>query len=151
MIDNSKEYILCAAFKRRRPRKVQPYHDGTNDICDIEIGYRHHDILQRFPPKFQWVCRLLSCLRLYRISSWVHTHSAVLDYKSDGFYTSKGRWVNRYDGMRIAYEAGQVSKDKAVMPDYTEFDCAVFGSDFDKDHWRHTRGEYAPLFSEDLY
>ena len=47
MIDNSKEYILCAAIRRKFPNECTPYHAGTNDICNIEIGYRHHDIYQR--------------------------------------------------------------------------------------------------------
>lgn len=48
MIDNTKEYILCAAIKRKEPRDCQPYHPNTNDICNIELGYRHHDIFHRF-------------------------------------------------------------------------------------------------------
>ena len=51
MIDNSKEYILCAAIRRKRPREGSPYWDGTNDIMNIEIGYRHHDIFHRFNNK----------------------------------------------------------------------------------------------------
>lgn len=47
-IDTEKEYILCAAVKRIIPNPASPYHKGTNDICNIEIGYRHHDIYQRF-------------------------------------------------------------------------------------------------------
>lgn len=46
-----KEYILCAAVKRLKRREScgNPYYEGTNDILDIELGYRHHDIYQRFP------------------------------------------------------------------------------------------------------
>lgn len=75
-----KEYILCAAIRRKTPRDCKPYHD--NDICNIEIGYRHHDILQRFGKE-------------------------VLPSKQ-GFYTSRGRFVDREEAYRIAVEAGQV-------------------------------------------
>ena len=91
MIDNSKEYILCAAIKRVEPRSdIQPYHEATNDLCQIEIGYRHHDIYQRFEKQ-------------------------VSDKMEDqGFYTSKGRFVNRVEGMEIAYNAGQVDEKTAL-------------------------------------
>lgn len=153
MIDNSKEYILCAAYKRVKPRKCKPYHPGVNEICELEIGYRHHDILQRFHSKHEWVAKLFHKLKLYKLSAKWITKFQVVDPLSAGFYTSKGRWVNRYDGMKIAFEAGQVSEDKAYIKDLTDFDKKVFGIDSDdKDYWRkRTGGIYAPLFSEDLY
>jgi hypothetical protein len=86
-MDNKKEYILCSAIKRKTPRDCQPYWEGTNDICNVELGMRHHDIFHRFPDE--------------------------LIENEQGFYTSKGRYVNRYDGMLIAYESGQVSKSIA--------------------------------------
>ena len=54
-MDNTKEYILCAAIKRLEPRQDTTMY-YNNDICSIEIGYRHHDIIRRFqsqlhPPK----------------------------------------------------------------------------------------------------
>lgn len=153
MIDNSKEYILCAAYKRIKPRKCKPYHKGVNEITELEIGYRHHDILQRFPSKFQWGAELLYKLKLHKLSAKWITRFQVVDPLSAGFYTSKGRWVNRYEGMKIAFEAGQVPEDKVYIKDLTDFDKKVFGIDSDdKDYWRkQTGGIYAPLFSEDLY
>lgn len=84
MIDNSKEFILCSAIKRKTPKQVehQPYYD--NDILNIELGYRHHDIFVRF---------------IEEIS---------LDPKDQGFYTSRGRFVNRQEAAIIAKAAGQV-------------------------------------------
>ena len=87
MTNNTKEYILCAAIKRITPKDCTPYHKGTNDICDIEIGYRHHDILQRFQGEV----------------------SKKID--DQGFYTSNGRFVDRRMGMYIAWLAGQVSSE----------------------------------------
>lgn len=104
MIDNTKEYILCSAIKRKTPRDAQPYWEGTNDICDVELGYRHHDIFHRFS-------------------------DGELVESEQGFYTSKGRYVNRYEGMEIAYNCGQVTEDVA----------------FDKE------GKFRQLYSEDLY
>jgi len=81
----TKEYIICAAIKRLVPRDL-PGMYWTNDICDIEIGFRHHDIMRRFPEE---VSRKL---------------------EDQGFYTSKGRYVNRIEGMEVAIACGQVCK-----------------------------------------
>lgn len=82
MIDNTKEYILCAALRRKVPRNTNSYHN--NDLDQIEIGYRHHDIRNRFGAE-------VSC-----------------SPKDQGFYTSKGRFVRRKEAMKIAYECGQI-------------------------------------------
>lgn len=86
-MDNKKEYILCAAIKRVEARDCRPYYPGQNDICGIEIGYRHHDIYQRFNDR---------------------SLSKKLD--DQGFYTSKGRFVDRKEAMNIAVECGQVDE-----------------------------------------
>lgn len=83
-MDNTVEYILCAAIKRKEPRKCTPYYEGTNDICNIEIGYRHHDIMQRFGKD-------------------------ELILTEQGFYTSKGRYVDRKEARHIAIKAGQIN------------------------------------------
>lgn len=106
MIDNSKEYILCSAIKRVKENFANPYRDGCNDICKVELGYRHHDIIQRCPLE-------------------------ILDVNEQGFFTSKGRFVNRSESMKIAYDAGQVDA------------VTAFGD--------NKEGMYKPLFSEDLY
>lgn len=108
MIDSSKEYILCAALKRIEPKNTNSY--WKNDLDTIEIGYRHHDIRNRFLGEVS--CKI----------------------KDQGFYTSKGRFVNREEAMKIAYECGQVSSDVAIK-NYTTNGDIIFGM----------------LCSEDLY
>ena len=98
------EYILCAAIKRKEPKTCEPYWEGTNDICNIEIGYRHHDIFQRFEGEVS---------------------NKPLD---QGFYTSSGRFVDRKEAMKVAFEAGQVTAEKALM-----------------------NGKFCNLYSVDLY
>lgn len=116
---DKKEYILCAAIKRITPKYCLPYHEGTNDICDIEIGYRHHDIYQRFPGE---VSRKLN---------------------DQGFYTSKGRFVDRNEGMYIAWMAGQVNVETsgAYAIDFTD-------PNLTKDDMVRYLNK---LYSEDLY
>lgn len=89
-MNTSVEYILCAAIKRLKRRKSEgnPYYEGTNDILDIELGYRHHDIYQRFVDEID------------------------ISPKAQGFYTSKGRFVNRKEAYKIALKAGQIKKNR---------------------------------------
>ena len=118
MTNNTKEYILCAAIKRITPKDCTPYHKGTNDICDIEIGYRHHDILQRFQGEVS------------------------KNPYDQGFYTSKGRFVDRHMGMYIAWMAGQVSAEISGVDRLELSDLPIT-----KDN-THI---FNKLFSEDLY
>ena len=77
------ERILCAAIKRKEERNCHNvYYEGQNDILKIEIGYRHPDIIQRF--------------------------QGELDLKEQGFYTSKGRFVDRKEAFIIAENALQL-------------------------------------------
>lgn len=89
VIQNSEkqEWILCSAIKRLERRAVDgnPYWEGTNDILDIELGMRHHDIFRRFGDEMD-------------------PHM-----EAQGFYTSKGRFVGREEAAKIAYAAGQIS------------------------------------------
>jgi uncharacterized protein YlbG (UPF0298 family) len=91
------EYILCSAILRKEPVKSITYSDAHKCI----LGYRHCDIMFHFKDLVR------------------------KDPSSQGFFTSKGRFVNRTEAMQIALEAGQVKKGKTI----------------------HERG----LFSEDLY
>ena len=88
--NSNKEYILCAAIKRKSPIKVMRQNYKTNsleedDIYSIEIGRRHNDILARFD-------------------------KANLDVMKQGFYTSYGRFVSREEALQIAKDAGQIQE-----------------------------------------
>lgn len=104
------EYILCAAIRRIYPRDCVNHYNTDelgnplNDIYDIELGYRHSDILARFKDE---VSRKL---------------------EDQGFYTSRGRFVDRKEAFQIAYQANQIP-----ISLYDE------------------RGINGKLFSEDLY
>ena len=130
MIDNSKEYILCAAIRRKQPREGYPYWEGTNDIMDIEIGYRHHDIFHRFNNKGNYEVSILM--------------------EDQGFYTSKGRFVDRYEAMKIAYEAGQVSEEVAFSKKWHDIKLNIADGDSVDLDIADTE-KYNKLFSEDLY
>lgn len=80
-----KEYILCAAIRRIKPREcVRIYREEFHDIYEIELGYRHPDILHRFEGEVS------------------------KSPKDQGFFTSKGRFVTRKEAEIIAREAEQI-------------------------------------------
>lgn len=119
-MENKKEYILCAAIKRLKPKECTPYHN--NDICNIEIGFRHHDIFQRFPGE-------------------------VSKKSNDqGFYTSNGRFVGRHEAMLIAWKAEQVSAKKAFGGNFNSIEDIIENSSDD-----FLFNYIYPLYSEDLY
>lgn len=83
------EYILCAAIKRNSPKECFQ-HYRSNDIYDIELGYRHADILNRF------------------------NGEVSKNPNAQGFYTSCGRFVDRKEAYKIALIAGQIDCSKGV-------------------------------------
>ena len=85
-----KEYVLCAAIKRKTPINVKSKNYKTNtleddEIYSIEIGRRHNDILARFG-------------------------KSQLEVIKQGFYTSYGRFVSREEALQIAKDAGQIKE-----------------------------------------
>lgn len=131
MIDNSKEYILCAAIRRKHPRpdsNASYSPNEFNDIHNIEIGYRHHDIYNRFGT----------------------TDESPLSLKQEdqGFYTSRGRFVDRWKAMEIAYKAGQVDYDTAFDKSWMNITFKDINSN---DIATIDNHEYNMLMSEDLY
>lgn len=122
-MDNKKEYILCAAWRRKVPRSTidsNPY-KVKNDILNIEIGYRHHDIYSRFGDELS------------------------LEEDCMGFYTSKGRFVSRTEAMEIAFNCGQISEKRAIWTQKDIDDTWLPLPKYIK------AGDFKPLASEDLY
>lgn len=124
-MDNKKEYILCAAWKRKSPRKEL----GDNDIYKIEIGHRHGDIYEKFGEELS------------------------LSKNSMGFFTSKGRFVTRIEASKIAYKAGQISENtakwlnKEIVEGLNKIDYIGESKKSNK----IVLGDWKPLASEDLY
>lgn len=104
MIDNTKEYILCAAYLLKeeywRTEHVTNYKDtnaqekyGTyDDVYKCALGRRHNDILQRYGKD-----------KVANVTG--------------GFYTSWGRYVDREEGARIALACGQCTEDSIQFID----------------------------------
>lgn|SRR5574344_48005 len=91
-MDEKKEYILCAAIKRKdRNAGHQVYYEKNANIYDYEFGWRHPDIL-------------------YRFKGVVDTNP-----EAQGFLTSQGRVVSREEGAKIARTCGQLLRPGWTM------------------------------------
>lgn len=102
LIDTSKEYILCAAYKTKTdpPRLAKTkaegfdpsmiYYEPHRQVFGTVTGWRHADILYRF--------------------------GDIVD-RSDtgGFLTSLGRYVDRHEASEIAYKCGQIVAPKRTL------------------------------------
>lgn len=100
MIDNSKEYILCAAYRFKKGMRTtymdgcgvdaNMYNEPHRQVFGLALGWRHPDIIYKY--------------------------GDIID-QSDlgGFCTSKGRYVDRKEAAKIALECGQISEDKRLL------------------------------------
>jgi hypothetical protein len=138
MIDNSKEYIICAAiWYKHRFRTPAPRGFLAQNISKgMVIGHwRHGNCI--YTHKQTRLCRCISDGR-----------------QVQGFLTSKGRFVDRWQAMEIAYNAGQVSEQDAIKKDYTGI--YVSSEEFQNQvpHERYTNNDgngWEMMFSEHLY
>ena len=128
-MENKKEYIICAAVKRVKQRDcIKHYYN--NDLYDIEIGYRHCDIFARFGDEIS------------------------KNPYDQGFYTSFGRFVGRYEGMMLAWLAGQIDDKTALRSGLTEedkkeqFQIIINRTNNTEDTYKKY---FNKLYSEDLY
>ncbi len=73
----------------------------------------------------------------------------------DGFLTSEGRFVDRWQGMKIAYEAGQVDEKRAFRSEERIEEDAISDRELMDGEPQHRTGrlcgKYNMMYSEDLY
>lgn len=103
MIDNSKEYIVASAYflkERNFPsekrliykhQNIRSEDDKYDDIYDLRISRHHAEILHQFGKE--------------------------VNHRTDGFYTSWGRWVDRETAAKIAVASGQCAEGSLIMGD----------------------------------
>lgn len=123
---NTKEYILCAAWKRKEPWKGPRYTKENSDIYRVEIGYRHGDIVDK------------------------HENELSMGKDAMGFLTSKCRFVTRTEAAKIAFEAGQIDEKTAKWDAklVEELNKIQYVGQPPK---LLVAGDWRPLASEDLY
>ncbi len=101
----AKEHILCAAYrfkegyetpnmkklKKKTGKDISEiYHEPHREVFSVALGWRHPDILYKY--------------------------GDCIDKKdTGGFLTSLGRYVDRHEAAKIAFEAGQVDYLKTTL------------------------------------
>ena len=131
MIKSEKEYIICAAiwYRKGYEDKVSPRGFVAQNLnTGVVVGqWRHPNVLHA-----------------YRQLTGKRTIGEV-----QGFLTSEGNFVDRVQAMEIAYNAGQVTKEKAFRRNWNGKYSSTLGTEpedrFGADY------QFNTLYSEDIY
>lgn len=159
MIDTSKEWILCAAIW---------YQDGTeaprgmiaqNIDSGVVIGqWRHANCINIRATNPIWNKKTLAekaNREKEDMPMTVSNEKPDIEYGYvDGFLTSRGRFVDRWQAAKIALECGQIEESVAIRNyDRSEEDISDDEVMNGVPHYRTgtDRGRFDMIFSEDLY
>ena len=156
MIDTSKEWVLCAAIWYKDGTEAPRGMIAQNIDTGVVIGqWRHGNCINVRATNPLWNAKKLA-ERLGEDKEMLKTYEDTKKYfeEVDGFITSEGRFVDRWQAMEVAYNAGQVDEERAKRNDYTG---QVFTSEefqAQEPHYRHrdvdTNG-WNMMYSEDIY
>lgn len=159
MIDNSKEYIICAAIWYKDRTEAPRGMIAQNIDTGVVIGqWRHGNCINVRATNPIWNKKTLK-ERVDRESQdvpmMVSNEKPDIEYDYvDGFITSKGRFVDRWQAAKIALDCGQLPEDVAVRNyDRSESDISDEEVMNSEPHHRsgHDRGRFKMIYSEDLY
>ena len=157
MIDNSKEYVLCAAIWYKDGTEAPRGLIAQNINSGVVIGqWRHGNCINVRATNPLWNARKLA-ERMNGDPMAIKTYEDTLPYfeEVDGFITSEGRFVDRWQGMELAYLAGQVDEKRALNKDWNGDE--EYMKDFQNQVPHYRGGEernkcrYRMMYSEDLY
>jgi len=151
-----KEYILCAAVWYKdgteAPRGLIAQNIGTG----VVIGqWRHGNCINVRSTNPLWNAKKLAERK--QETPMITKYEDTLEYYDyvDGFITSEGRFVDRWQGMKIAYEAGQVDKKRAFRNEERIEEDAISDRELMEGEPHHRSGKmcgkYNMMYSEDLY
>lgn len=159
MIDNTKEYIICAAIWYKDGTEAPRGMIAQNIDSGVVIGqWRHGNCINVRATNPIWNKKTLK-ERVDResrdIPMMVSNEKPDIEYDYvDGFLTSKGRFVDRWQAAKIAMDCGQLSESMAVRGyDRSEEDITDDEVMNSEPHHRsgHNRGRFKMIYSEDLY
>jgi len=151
-----KEYILCAAIWYRDGTEAPRGMIAQNIDTGVVIGqWRHGNCINVRSTNPLWNAKKLAERK--NETPMIAKYEDTLEYYDyvDGFLTSEGRFVDRWQGMKIAYEAGQVDEKRAFRdPERIEND-AIGDKELMEGEPQHRTGrmcgKYNMMYSEDLY
>lgn len=156
MIDNSKEYIICAAIWYKDNTEAPRGLIAQNISSGVVIGqWRHGNCINVRSTNPLWNAKRLA-ERCSDDPMKIEKYEDTLEYYDyvDGFLTSEGRFVDRWQAMKLAYEAGQVSENQAIRTwERTDEDITDEELMAGEPHHRRgpERGRWRMMYSEDIY
>ena len=157
MIDNSKEYILSAAIW---------YQDGTESLkgmiaqnidSGVVIGqWRHGNCINVRATNPIWNAKKLA-ERHGNDPMVIKKYEDTLEYfdEVDGFLTSNGRFVDRWQAAELALLSGQIDEKRALNNKWEGDEEYMKDFQNQTPHWRggeeRNKCKYRMIYSEDLY
>ena len=157
MIDNSKEYILSAAIWYKDGTEAPRGFIAQNIDSGVVIGqWRHGNIINIRATNPLWNAKKLA-ERHGNDPMEIKKHEDTLSYfdEVDGFITSKGRFVDRWQAAELALLCGQIDEKRALNDEWEGDE--EYMKDF-QNQTPHRRGgeernkcKYCMIYSEDLY
>ena len=156
MIDTSKEWVLCAAIWYKDGTEAPRGLIAQNIDTGVVIGqWRHGNCINVRSTNPVWNAKKLAERK--NETPMIAKYEDTLEYYDyvDGFLTSEGRFVDRWQGMKLAYEAGQVDKGRAFIPLERLHDEAISDEELMSGEPQYRTGKmcgrYNMMYSEDLY
>lgn len=156
MIDTSKEWILCAAIW---------YQDGTeaprgmiaqNINSGVVIGqWRHGNCINVRATNPLWNAKKLA--ERTKENPLIEKYEDTLKYFDyvDGFLTSKGRFVDRWQAAELAIMSGQITEERGLNSDWIGDEKYMEDFQNQTPHYRggeeRNKCKYIMIYSEDLY
>ena len=137
LIDTSREYIICAAIWYPEKLDVESPRGfiAQNISYGMVIG--------------QW--RHCNCIHVRKQCGLPRKYANPEDRSVQGFLTSKGNFVDRWQASEIAYHAGQISKETAIRKTWNGKYISALG-DEPKERWGECDDyQFSPIYSEDIY
>ena len=157
MIDNSKEYILSAAIWYKDGTEAPRGFIAQNIDSGVVIGqWRHGNVINVRATNPLWNAKKLAERRGENPME-IKKHEDTLPYfdEVDGFITSKGRFVDRWQAAELALLCGQIDEKRALNDEWEGDEEYMKDFQNQTPHWRggeeRNKCKYCMIYSEDLY
>ena len=157
MIDNSKEYILSAAIWYKDGTEAPRGFIAQNIDSGVVIGqWRHGNIINIRATNPLWNAKKLA-ERRGEPPMEIKKHEDTLSYfdEVDGFITSKGRFVDRWQAAELALLCGQIDEKRALNDEWEGDEEYMKDFQNQTPRWRggeeRNKCKYCMIYSEDLY
>lgn len=157
MIDNSREYVLCAAIWYKDGTEAPRGMIAQNISSGVVIGqWRHGNCITVRATNPLWNARKLAESRGEDSGNILTFEDTKKHFDEvDGFITSEGRFVDRWQAAELAILSGQISEERGLNADWIGDEEYMKDFQNQTPHYRggeeRNRCKYRMIYSEDLY